>query len=317
MLQRTSETTFYDLPTPKVRQENTFRCETFDYHFSLGTCRLSSVYPKEAAGKEKKGVNVYTRMYTSEYTKYDAVLAPATAADRTVSNVSSAEVCAKACTEATDFRCEAFEVCTATHTCSLRKTHRFSKMSTNVPGPTGSSLTGKPSCIHYSRDHLFDYIRRDHKRIKGHDEAQAEVTDVSRCAYLCASGEVLAMCASFEATQLQRGNTKCVFSSADPTNTSTSDLITEDTLSWALYTRANALPVVNPTAHTGTSNDATFCSEKDTEGNSETNIRVGIAIGTLILGALLGAAIVLIGGRIVSRRYHNTEDLHGLSTWKH
>ncbi|KAK3791542.1 hypothetical protein RRG08_002901 [Elysia crispata] len=304
-------------------QENTFKCETFDYQFSLGTCRLSSVYPnKMSTGEQKVGINVYTRLYSSEYTKYEAVLVSA-GADRTMSNTSSAEACAKQCSETTEFRCEAFEICSSAKTCSLHKTHIFSRTINNITGPANSNTIKKPDCTHYSRDHLYDYIRRDHQRITGHDEAQVEVADVSRCAYLCASGQVLPRCSSFETTQLQQGNTKCVFSKADPTNTSMKVAI-EDTLPWALYTRANPLPIVNPTAHQGAGThgpstpkpDKNYCSEKSTGNNSETNIRIGIAFGTLILGALLGAAIMFAGARIMSRRYHNTEDLHGLSTWK-
>ncbi|RUS68710.1 hypothetical protein EGW08_023529, partial [Elysia chlorotica] len=300
-------------------QENTFQCETFDYQFSLGTCRLSSVYPKQTSAGV--GINVYTILYSSEYTKYEAVLVPSQA-DKTVSNTTSTEDCAKLCTETADFRCEAFEICSNAKTCSLHKTHIFSGAS-NITGDANSNTVRRPDCIHYSRDHLYDYIRRDHKRITGHDEAQVEVADVSRCAYLCASGEVLPMCSSFEATQLQEGNTKCVFSTADPTNTAMKVPL-EDTLPWALYTRANSLPIVNPTAHQGSGKhgsstekpDTNYCSEKSKGSNSETSIRIGIAFGTLVLGVLLGAVIMLVGQRIISRRYHNTEDLHGLSTWK-
>ncbi|GFO04699.1 antigen b membrane protein [Plakobranchus ocellatus] len=314
-------------------QENTFKCEAFDYWFNVGKCRLSSVHPEQAAADSggnsslvlSKDTNVYTKLYTSDYTKYDAVVYAATP-DKTISDTVSADTCAKACTEATEFRCEAFEVCTSAKSCNLHKTHVFSSAaSTGTAAPS----TQTPDCVHYSRDHLYDYIRRDHKRITGHDEVQADVTEVSKCAYLCASGEMLPGCASFEVTQIQQGNTRCVFSTADPTNnnSSSSQISIEDSLAWALYTRANVLPIVNPAAHSGASTgnhasstprpDTNTCAEKSKGGDSDTNVRVGIAFGTLVLGVLLGVVVTHFGAKLYRQKYHKTEDLHGLSTWKH
>lgn len=81
---------------------------------------------------------------------------------------------------------------------------------------------------------MYDYIRRNNKVIQGHDDASIQVGDASVCAEVCASGDELPLCASFEVCQVQEGDTTCTLSTADPTQQTGLQIV--DSLQCNLYT---------------------------------------------------------------------------------
>lgn len=315
-------------------QENTFDCQAFDYQFILSTCKLSSIHPDELNSTANQGLTpnqaaaVFSRFYTADYTKYDAVVYDRHP-DKSISNVKSDELCARACTINADFTCEAFDICDD-GACQLRRTHTLDDTS---PAPGTPTV----NCVHYSRNHLYDFIRRDNQIIVNNNNIRLDVTEVADCARLCGTGEGLPYCASFEICQVTAGVTECTLSTADPTVQK--NLVIENSMECTLYTRANPpssggnppvttkgpLPSTSPytgpstspytgTTQPGKSQTDKICSQEPAS-SSDTGVRVGIAFGTLFLGLLVGAACTLLFVRIRYHRRGTPDDVTVLKTW--
>ncbi|KAH9489816.1 hypothetical protein Btru_036394 [Bulinus truncatus] len=303
-------------------QENTFSCETFDYKFTTGFCRLTSIHPDEITNsstvlKSSVDTNVYSRLYTDEYTMYDSTEFTTTG-DKIIQGITSDEMCAKSCTSNSDFTCESFDYCTNAN-CILRKQHKFDASM----GPLQAF-----QCNHYSRNHLYDYILRDQKTLQLQFSSVAKVDTAEECAELCSSGDGLPSCATFTVCSVERGDKQCSMTSADPTVSK--DIIIQDSLQCSLYTRANPLAVISTTVNgassTSTSKStstlpttklatttmssaptstSTFTSAISTavtgankcsqmSDSSDTGARVGIAFGTLFLGLIVGALCIFL-----------------------
>ncbi|XP_059170926.1 uncharacterized protein LOC131952326 [Physella acuta] len=302
-------------------QENTFDCASFDYSFLTGQCRLSSLYPDQAViNKVPKynytaNVNIYSKLYTIDYTVYPSEVFT-TVADKILANVQSDELCARQCTSSTDFRCESFEYC-EDGSCKLRKSHMIQAKPQDVTNSSG--------CTHYSRAYLYDYVQRNYKTFGDQSGAVVQAKSTSECANLCSTGQGLLACASFTVCGVDRGAETCTLSTLDPTVNKSIAVV--DSEHCSLFTRANPLPLIIPIVTGGTATatspqPTTSTSTRPTQrsaaqvatnsnpfipppsGNQGTSVacvgastgsssvdigaRIGIAFGTLFLGLIVG-----------------------------
>uniref|UniRef100_A0A2C9M7I1 Apple domain-containing protein n=1 Tax=Biomphalaria glabrata TaxID=6526 RepID=A0A2C9M7I1_BIOGL len=244
-------------------------------------------------------------LYTDEYKKYDLQEFTLTG-DKIIQGVTSDEMCAKSCSSNPDFRCESFDYCTD-GSCILRKLHKFTASS----GPLQAF-----SCSHYSRNHLYDYILRDHKTLQIQFDSVAKVSSAAECADLCSSGTGLPGCATFTLCSVERGDKQLSF--YDNTR---STLIIADTFcqivsaaSSVSTTRSSSGSSISSTLSTTTTTTTTTTSSSSSAApssttpssvtdnglcssdadSSDTGPRVGIAFGTLFLGLLIGALCVFL-----------------------
>ncbi|KAH9489819.1 hypothetical protein Btru_036399 [Bulinus truncatus] len=329
-------------------QENTFSCQSYDYSFTTGECRLTSVHPDEFNSSQPAIINasmftnIYSKMYTMEYTRNSAEVFT-TVADKRLTNINSDEMCARACTINSDFRCESFEICDD-GSCNLRKTHIIQAKS--------SDLTNASGCTHYSRNHLYDFVERDYKTLSSVPNSKSVgYSSALSCANVCSLGELVPSCASFTTCGTDREISWCTLTTADPTVSTNVTIVSDEHCT--LYTRANNVPVINPSAHavtvqptrptttststtvktqassaiiknptvlststyqnTGANNYANQCSPNK-ESTSDTGTRVGIAFGTLFLGLIVGGVASFL---FMKFRYRgrNSEDSQMLKTW--
>uniref|UniRef100_A0A2C9LTU9 Apple domain-containing protein n=1 Tax=Biomphalaria glabrata TaxID=6526 RepID=A0A2C9LTU9_BIOGL len=308
-------------------QENTFVCESFDYSFTTGTCRLTSIHPNELKTpmstvlNVSSNTNVYSKLYTMDYTRNSAEVFT-TAADKRLPNVNSNEMCARACTTNPDFRCESFEICDDGY-CNLRKTHMIQAKPSDLTNATG--------CTHYSRNHLYDYVERDYKTLNSFGDSSSSshsvpVESAQECANLCSVGELLPSCASFVTCGIDRGSIECTVTTADPTVSKDIGIISDEHCN--LYTRVNTLPIVqpvnpittrtrrtivgftgenfpaNPTLRASPTDSQKVYGQKCSETNrsNNTGVRVGLAFGTLLLGLIVGGLSTFIVMKFKFRR---------------
>ncbi|KAL5017168.1 hypothetical protein ScPMuIL_006757 [Solemya velum] len=119
-------------------------CQAFSYCDSnVGTCMLSSVYPKEdqVPLQSRTDCTVWSRLYTDSYELTDGIV-PYQQAFRSVASISSANQCAKQCSTSTDVICRSFHFCPTQKKCFMHKVRM------------GLATTGAlpNSCVHYSKE---------------------------------------------------------------------------------------------------------------------------------------------------------------------
>ena len=98
--------------------------------------------------------------YTGEYTQFPGEVFYASP-DKVADTGGSAEMCARACTIETSFRCESFELCQGPNPkCGLRKTHVLAAK----PGQITNTTSSPQNCLLYSR--MFHFFIQHRQNIR-------------------------------------------------------------------------------------------------------------------------------------------------------
>ncbi|XP_048762219.2 uncharacterized protein LOC125670858 [Ostrea edulis] len=166
-----------------------YECLSFSYCFDLGDCFLSHVHADNSSGivQRQEYCDLYSRYFLDQYTVSSGVTY-SVAADATIHNVPSANLCAKQCSQYTKFSCKSFEYCSSTKNCLLLKVHELDI--------AASSASPSLTCSFYSRNYIHDFKLLQRKTMTFSDILEFSNVSSSQCAKLCIEQEG-ATCKSF------------------------------------------------------------------------------------------------------------------------
>ncbi|XP_025109442.1 uncharacterized protein LOC112573361 [Pomacea canaliculata] len=304
--------------------EQFFDCDAFDYCYNTGDCFLFDSWVVDHADFDNSSTcDLFRRLYTDKFTMYPGQILES-AAD-VVLKTSSVEMCAKQCYQGLGYNvsCRSFDFCAITSDCLLRHVHMLDI--------EPSAVINSSTCIHYSRNYLYDFDKMTNKMLPGHDDVVYKDVSPAKCAGLClddlncqsfefCAGECHLSSASAklnpnvtvsgtcdlyvmqdEAKKVDRASS--ITSQAPSSSASPVPAIRSPILSIQPLPRHSALTAIN---------DTTGCTQKNVDGDSDnTGPRVGIAFGVLILGMIIGAVSVLLVHRYLNRRLGtDTIELH-------
>ncbi|KAK7502193.1 hypothetical protein BaRGS_00006557, partial [Batillaria attramentaria] len=188
--------------------EVTYACQSFHYCWEAGACFLSRRHPDEQPDLLKFDANcdLYFRNYSANYQQFSGQTVLSNS-DTIYQNVISPNQCAKLCTYYTSFHCESFDFCTDLNTCYLGRTHYYDAPKANIQQT--------PTCSHYSRNFLADFVAKSHKVVALRDNRVIQDVSPAQCAKLCVE-ETTFRCNSFDYC----GNySECRLSDASVANT--------------------------------------------------------------------------------------------------
>jgi len=251
--------------------EPTIMCQSFDYCFDTGRCLMSTLHPDQNQSLIETHMmcDLYARSYLDNYIAYPGYTFQSTG-ETTVSNVMSAQYCAKLCSENKNYMCLSFDYCTSTSTCILKQTHIM-----DVPT---SAIKKNSVCNHYSRSYIHDFQVTPNRVLTVPQLVQFSNVSKDACAKLCVQNSG-SSCLAF--TFCQTTMLCSVFSTNPVTNrnkinsSSTCDL----------YTRRSASnnggpPIPKPQSSSSSSSGYT------------SGAMAGLALAMLIPGMVIGAGLL-------------------------
>ncbi|ESP00516.1 hypothetical protein LOTGIDRAFT_157789 [Lottia gigantea] len=261
--------------------ENRFQCESLGYCPDTGECRLNRYHPDINPGVivNQPECQVYTRNYGSEYDQLPGTFVPGVP-DKEVPNSPSAEICAKFCTELTDFTCRSFDYCPDTSQCLIWKTHDQEHSSSDREMDT--------SCSHYCRNYLPDFQLNSNKSFASNIKYELHIgVTPSQCAQLCVEEEEVT-CKSFVVCP---NSNQCRLLTVHPKNDSNAKVVTSTECN--LYTREHYRDVINPATSTTPTPGISGQTNKYSGGDNNkpgysTETVTGIGIGVFLGGVVIG-----------------------------
>ncbi|XP_070195502.1 uncharacterized protein [Littorina saxatilis] len=260
--------------------EETYNCQSFHYCWEAGACFLSRLHPDERPNmlKDNPNCDLYIRDYTSNFDKFDGQTV-LSGSNTIYQNVMSASECAKLCTYYNTFHCESFDFCTDVNTCFLGQTHYYD-------APKGN-IKQAPSCAHYSRAYLQDFVAKSHKQVRLRDNRVIQGVNPQQCAKLCVE-EGSFTCNSFDYC----GNySECRLSDASVSNTGQVTL--ESSASCDVYSRQYS---------SGQTAAQTSDGGSSSSGGYSRGAMAGLGFAMIVVGIILGLVALVVYDKFIAKR---------------
>ncbi|CAF0875761.1 unnamed protein product [Brachionus calyciflorus] len=180
-----------------------FDCNTFDYCFPTGDCRLRKFTQSENASQYAVDLNcdVYEKDALSHYDRFRGKVS-VNPKDLKYVKINDPTECAKKCDKESKINCKSFNFCPLTSACFLSASH-FTDSS--------SILSENSTCDHYSRKFLSDFSYIGESEIKAIGEFVLNDANLEACSAFCVNADGI-NCKSFDYCKSSR---TCIINSGN------------------------------------------------------------------------------------------------------
>ncbi|CAH1772789.1 unnamed protein product [Owenia fusiformis] len=264
--------------------DTSISCLTFNYCYDEGVCMTSGLHMDDnpILLANSSGCDLYSRDYLSQYNGYPG-LQVFTQNDVILYDIVSVSACAHRCSnwdtlDEGDFDCKSFDYCSADNSCGLNKGHFFEFPFKNK--------TSQPTCQHWSRNYLADFELKQ-QRVVPLKNTEVYKTDIENCAKLCVG--LGGTCKGFDYC---KNVSECVLTTELFSKIKIGQTVPETQAYCSRYSRSYYPDGsdFNP--------GATKYVKVPEKGGFSAGAMAGVGVGMVVLGAVLGVAIIFIVNKV-------------------
>ncbi|CAH1780145.1 unnamed protein product, partial [Owenia fusiformis] len=251
--------------------ETRIKCESFDYCSNVGECMLSDKHRADGENTGSYRNHSYCDHYSKSYIALNFEKAPGRVlttfpGETKIYSGLSAESCAKVCIDETHFKCESFDYCPSSVSCTLNTRHKDS---------TNAVMVNRTDCSHYSKAFLGKFREDPASYLIGYEETVIHGIGKEACARTCLQ-ETSFNCRSFNycPTDDGKGTPSCLLNTHTKADVRGDKFVSDPNCSYSERVDAQSVAIRPKTLQYSSGQMA------------------GLGIGMLLLGTLTGTGIL-------------------------